>query len=170
MVIAETERLIVREFTLRDSPQLAVYLADDEVMRHSVRGVHSVEETRKFIKWCIGHYNSHCFGPWALTEKGSSALAGFCGLSEECLEGETVVHLGYRLGRSFWGRGLATEAARRVVELAFERYKLESVAAIIDPDHVASMRVVEKSGFRFFVCKEFAGRSVRLYWQKAHAD
>lgn len=165
VVVAETERLVVRQFTLHDLPQLAVYLADHEVMRHSVRGVHSVDETRQFIEWCIGHYESHGFGPWALIEKSSSVLVGFCGLSEECIEGESVFQVGYRIGRSLWGRGLATEALCQVVTLAFERYKIRSVVAIVDPSHIASLRVVEKAGFRSFVCKTFAGRSVHMYWQ-----
>lgn len=165
MVVAETERLVIRQLTLHDVPQLAVHLANPEVMRHSVRGVHTVEETRQFVEWCIGLYASRGFGPWALVEKSSSALAGFCGLSEESVEDEHVVQVGYRLGRSFWGRGLATEAASRVLGLAFERYKIESLVAIVELDHVASGRVAEKAGFRSFVYKEFAGRSVRLYRQ-----
>jgi RimJ/RimL family protein N-acetyltransferase len=57
------------------------------------------------------------------------------------------VELAYRLARSSWGQGLATEAARALVEYAFTVVELPRVVAVTYPDNRASQRVLEKLGF-----------------------
>jgi len=72
-------------------------------------------------------------------------------------------NLGYRLAKQYWGNGLATEAARAALKYAFEQKQIDSVVVIIEPDHVASLRVAEKAGFQQFDTRDFHGRRVRLY-------
>ena len=57
--------------------------------------------------------------------------------------------MGYLLGRPYWGRGLATEAARVSVQYGFESLGVETIVAIVHPDNVASQRVIEKLGMSF---------------------
>lgn len=163
VVIVETSRMLIRQLTVDDLGELAVMLADPEVMRHSIRGVLTEEETRGFISWCIGLYERFGYGPFALEEKSSSALIGFCGLSPETVGGVEEVHVGYRLARRFWGKGLATEAVRAVVANGFQQCGLKSVIAIVEPDHPASRRVVEKAGFGSIERQRFHGRDVLVY-------
>jgi [ribosomal protein S5]-alanine N-acetyltransferase len=162
-VVAETNRILLRELTLDDVPQLALILADPDVMRYSVRGVCTEEDTRQFVEWCIALYRDSGYGPWALVEKASSALVGFCGLSPELIDGKQEIQIGYRLARKFWGQGLATEAVSRVLAHAFEHERLGSVVAIIEPGHEASARVAEKAGFRAFVWAHYHDREVKVY-------
>jgi RimJ/RimL family protein N-acetyltransferase len=56
--------------------------------------------------------------------------------------------LAYGVTRACWGRGIATEAARAVVEYGFEAFKLAKVWARADPRNVASVRVLEKLGMQ----------------------
>lgn len=163
MVIPETTRLSIRPLCLEDVPELALALGDPDVMRYSIRGVLTEVGTQEFIRWCIGLYRDRGYGPWALVEKASGALVGFCGLSPETVDDVEEVHIGYRLARKFWGKGLATEAVRAVLDHAFARQDIESVIAIVEPDHSASIRVVEKAGFGTFECKPYHGREVRIY-------
>lgn len=60
--VCETERLILRRFSLDDAPTLAEILSDPEVMRRSVNGVCDEAATRKFVEWCLSCYDSH--GVW----------------------------------------------------------------------------------------------------------
>jgi RimJ/RimL family protein N-acetyltransferase len=162
-VIFETERMLVRPLSLDDVPALAAILGDPEVMEHSVRGVCDAAATRAFVEWCLRCYGTHSIGPWALIDKASSALIGFCGIGPERVNGAEEVNLGYRLARQYWGRGLATESVQAVLAYAFGVRDCGSVVVIIEPSHVASLRVAAKAGFRHFEDVAFHGRPVRLY-------
>ena len=76
VVIAETKRLVIRALSAQDVPVLAVALADPSVMRYSLRGVLTREQTAEFVEWCIGLYRERGYGPWALIEKDSKAAYG----------------------------------------------------------------------------------------------
>ena len=172
--ICETERLIVRSLSLGDAPALTEILSDPEVMKHSVRGVCDEAATRKFIEWCLACYESHGVGPWALIDKKDSALIGFCGVGPEMVADVEEINLGYRLATRYWNKGLASEAARAVLKYAFGKKSFHSVVVIIEPGHVASLKVAEKAGFSSFAVLEFHGRPVRLYrltseqWETLH--
>lgn len=159
----ETDRLIARQLSLKDVPALTEILSDPEVMKFSVRGVCDEEATRKFIDWCLECYSSYGIGPWALLEKGSGDLIGFCGVGPELLGEVEEINLGYRLARKFWSQGYATEAVKGVMQYAFDQKNCESVVVIIEPEHTASIRVTEKAGFGGYTVHEFHNRKVRLY-------
>lgn len=163
MQLFESERLVVRQLTLQDLPSLTDILSDPEVMEYSVRGVCDEDATRKFIDWCIECYSSHGIGPWALLEKASGNLIGFCGIGPELVDDVEEINLGYRLARSFWSQGIATEAVKGVMSYAFDQKHCESVVVIIEPEHKASARVIEKVGFGGYTTHDFHGRLVRLY-------
>ena len=162
-LISETARMRIRPLSLGDVPALGQILGDPDVMKHSVRGVCDEAATRRFVQWCLACYESHDVGPWALVEKETSALIGFSGVGPERVGARDEMNLGYRLAREFWGSGFATEAARAVLAYGFDVKAFASIVAIVEPDHVASGRVVEKVGFRQFQVIEFHGKPVRLY-------
>lgn len=163
MQICETERLIVRWLSLDDVPALTEILSDSEVMKHSIRGVCDESATRKFIEWCLACYESHGAGPWALIDKKALELIGFCGVGPEMVADVEEINLGYRLARRYWNKGLASEAAKAVLDYAFGKRLFHSVVVIIEPEHVASLKVAEKAGFSSFDVQEFHDRPVRLY-------
>ncbi|WP_036548928.1 GNAT family N-acetyltransferase [Nitrincola lacisaponensis] len=174
MQICETERLIVRRLSLEDIPALTEILSDPDVMKYSVRGVCDEAATRGFIEWCLSCYDTHGVGPWALIEKKNSELIGFCGVGPETVADVEEINLGYRLARRYWNKGLASEVARVVLNYVFEEKLFDSVVVIIEPEHVASLKVAENAGFSNFDVLEFHGRSVRLYrltseqWKTLH--
>lgn len=163
VVISETSRMWIRALSLEDVPALTEILSHPEVMKHSVRGVCDEAATQKFVEWCLACYESHGIGPWALIDKESSALIGFCGVGPERVGVAEELNLGYRLARGYWGRGLATESARTVLAYAFGVRKCPSVVVIIETEHAASLRVAEKVGFCSCQETEFHGKKVRLY-------
>lgn len=173
-LINETARMRIRQLSLGDVPALTEILSDPEVMKHSVRGACDEAATRRFVEWCLACYESHGVGPWALIEKETSTLIGFCGVGPEQVGDVEETNLGYRLARRYWGRGFATESTSAVLAYAFKRMECQSVVVIIEPEHVASLRVAEKSGFYSFQEIEFHGKQVRLYrlireeWSELH--
>ena len=158
-----TERLILRELTPDDTPALARILADAEVMRHSVAGVLSEKATGEFIDWCQISYRERGFGPWAVVEKSTSSLAGFCGLNAEFVDDRDEIEIGYRIATEFWGRGLGTEAARCAVSYGFKQLQVQSLIAIVQPTNHASVKVIKKLGFGGFVHSQYHRHGVRIY-------
>ncbi len=162
-MIGSTRRLLLRPFTPADLDELAVLLADPEVMKHSLNGVYDRERSAAWLDGLLPCYETYGIGPLALIARDSHALAGFCGVVPDKVQGRQVFNLGYRLAPRYWGLGLAAEAAQEVLRIVFAGPDIDSVVVIIEPDHPASMRVAEKAGFRRFERIVFHDRPVQLY-------
>jgi RimJ/RimL family protein N-acetyltransferase len=93
----------------------------------------------------MAHQQACGYSFWAVVERESGALIGDAGLYRTPA-GE--VELGYTLGRPWWGRGYATEAAGAWLETAFARLGIDAVVALAEPANTASLRVLEKLGMR----------------------
>jgi hypothetical protein len=150
MVIAETERLILRHFHAFDGEALDRVFGDAEVMRFGP-GVRTRQWVREWLRGCLeDYYRKLGFGPFAVVEKEGREVVGYCGLFHfPSIAGRPEVELGYRLARAFWGRGYATEAALAVRDYAFRVLCLPRLVALIDPQNAASARVAEKVGMRY---------------------
>lgn len=162
-VVLQTERLTLRRFTGADVSPMAKILGDADVMRYSVRGVLSERATQEFVHWSLQCYALHGFGPWAVVEKPSGALMGFCALNRENVDGAEEVEIGYRLAPQFWGQGMATEMVLATLAYGFESLGLASIIAIVQPANVASVRVIQKVGFKAFVHSQYHRLGVRIY-------
>jgi len=149
MYFIKTERLILREFGPLDAPALEVVFGDAEVMKYGP-GVQTPEQIARWIDDCIQDYARYECGPWAVLEKSTHDLIGYCGLFHFAdLGGQAEVELGYRLARASWGQGYATEAAAAARDYAFEALGLDRLVSLIDPENTASLRVAQKLGMRF---------------------
>jgi RimJ/RimL family protein N-acetyltransferase/mannose-6-phosphate isomerase-like protein (cupin superfamily) len=93
------------------------------------------------------------FGFFALETRQKGEFCGFCGLSVPAFLPEVMpaVEIGWRLPRSFWGVGLASEAAARVVSFAFETLALPRLLSIYQSRNLASRRIMEKLGMRLWL-------------------
>ena len=142
-------RLLLRGWRDGDIEPYARLCADPEVMRFIGDGSTLTRgQSEKQISRFIRHWDERGFGLWAMEEKETGTFVGFAGLAhqEDWAEGEHKTEVGWRLGREFWGRGLATEAARAGVAYGFETLGLERIISIIQPGNTASRRVAEKAG------------------------
>lgn len=145
----ETERLWLRPFTLEDVADAYQMNLDPEVSRFTGDGgVQSFEVIRKRIQEDVmGDYQKYGYGRLAVIEKRSGKFIGFAGLKYLADRAET--DLGFRLIQSYWGRGIATEASRPLLEYGFRELGLERIIALVFPENLASVRVLEKLGFTF---------------------
>jgi len=149
MIVLETERLRLRRFTPDDAADNYRIYTDDENMRFMGRPPDSVElERYNILKHIENYYDTHGFGLWAVVLKEEGRLIGRCGLLYQPVEGTREVEVSYLIDRRYWGRGLATEAARETVRLGFGRYGFPRIVALINPENVASARVAEKVGLK----------------------
>ena len=149
MVVIETDRLLLRQFEPDDADALDRIFTDPQVMLCG--GVKSPEWVRQWLNSYLDtHYTRWGFGMWAVIEKTTNNLIGYCGLSrypDRCANHEAEI--GYRLARPHWHRGLATEAARATTTYAIDVLKRQRLIAIIDPENRASIHVAKKVGFQF---------------------
>jgi ribosomal-protein-alanine N-acetyltransferase len=155
----ETERLVLRRFAPGDLDELARLRADPLVMRYI--GEQSREKVEQRLQYYIALYESHGFGMWAVIDKATQAMIGWCGLI--FLDKTPEVEVGYGVARSYWGRGLMTEAARAALRFGFERAGLERIVAVAMPDNTASRRVMEKLGMRYEKNVQHYGHDVVYY-------
>ncbi|MGF1547560.1 MAG: GNAT family N-acetyltransferase [Thiotrichales bacterium] len=153
----------IREFDSDDVLPLSAILSDPAVMEFSSKGPLTEADTRKFIEWCRCSYCDHGYGQWAVIAKASGRLIGYCGLSHAAVEGADEVEIGYRLARDQWGKGLASEAARGVLAQGFDRSDIDSIVGIVASHHHASIRVLERVGFRSFFETRYCDWEVRVY-------
>jgi RimJ/RimL family protein N-acetyltransferase len=150
----ETERLLLRPWRpAEDLDALAALNADPVVMRWVTpnRPLRR-EETADFLDRAIRHWDEHGFGLWALVPRLDPGVGciGFAGLAIPSFLPAVLpaVEVGWRLNSAWWGRGLATEAARASVEFGFDRLGLRSIVSIVDARNERSLRVTEKLGMR----------------------
>nr|WP_286087028.1 GNAT family N-acetyltransferase [Halomonas sp. S3-1-1] len=155
----------MRPLSMSDVPSLVRVIGDPDVMKYSIRGVCDEAMTRQFIQWGLECFAAHDIGPWALIEKASGALIGFCCLGPEEIDGRQEIGLGYRLATRYWHQGLASEAARAVLAHVFEDMALSSIVALVEPDHLASRKVALKAGLVERELITFHDRPVRVYRQ-----
>ena len=90
---------------------------------------------------------THVYGLWATIFKSENKFIGSCGLRAP--DGSHPASLAFYLVRPYWGRGLASEAARCFVDLAFNRLSLDRIAAEVQEGHGASEQILLKLGFEF---------------------
>jgi ribosomal-protein-alanine N-acetyltransferase len=148
-MLIETEHLIIRHFSPDDVEALTTILfSDPEVMHFSLSGIRSKKQTKEFIQWCIKTYEQVGFGQYALVLKENNSLIGCCGFFTETIDDQIETELSYRLGKTFWGKGLATEAAKACRDYAFIKLNIKRLISIIDPNNYPSIRVAEKLGFK----------------------
>ena len=149
----ETDRLRLRQWRAADDlPALAAINADADVMRWIApnRPLRR-EETVALLAHIEAHWREHGYGLWAVEPRDRDAgCIGFAGLAVPSFLPEILpaVEVGWRLHPAWWGRGLATEAARTAVAYGFDTLGLRSVVSIIEPRNVRSLRVAAKLGMR----------------------
>ena len=151
MLPLETERLKLRRWSLDDAEAYyEAILSDADVMRYLPGGVPRPREAaERSIRWFNQHAEEHGFSLWAVEEKSTGALVGNCGLVYIPNAAGREVEVAYTLAKAFWGRGMATEAARASVKYGFEECELDEIYGLAFPPNEASQNVLRKIGMTY---------------------
>jgi [ribosomal protein S5]-alanine N-acetyltransferase len=164
MKILETERLILRRLQPSDLGSLQALYGDPEIRRYFPDGTLTLEQTREELDWFVAGDPDHPeLGLWATVLKESGEFIGRCGLLPWTIGGVPEVEVAYMISRSFWNRGLGSEAAKALVRYGFDRLGLARVIALIHPENEASMRTAVKAGLGFEREIELGAERVLLY-------
>lgn len=154
LFVLETARLKLRPLTVDDAEQLHQLCdIDPEVWQFDSGYAPSLIERIKLIERRIQQYQTYGFGCFAIEHKPNLNLIGQGGLSPHQFENHDgsitdEFEVMYKLGRAYWGQGYATESSQAWVEYAFEVAKLKRLVVCPHKANLASVRVLEKLGFR----------------------
>lgn len=147
MTRIETKRLILREVDLEDAPEVLAFASHPEVSRYTGDAglIITMDDARRLIveTW-HADYQKLGFGRFAVIDKQTDRVIGFCGL--KYLDDLKEVDIGYRFLPEFWGRGLATETALAIMYYGRASLGLSNIIGLVLPENFASHRVLQKIG------------------------
>jgi len=164
-VILETARLIIRTVTMADVEDVASSLKLDD-------GPIPITKAEQEISWMLSNHAKNMPGKLihlclAIIFKDTNEFIGWCGLDHRD-QTEADPALFYLLKAKYWGKGLATEAARALLNYAFDEMNLVSIHAGAAPENIASKRVMEKLGMKYVGLDEEGGYAFTItkeeYW------
>lgn len=158
----ETERLRLRRMTLDDADLILGVFSDSVAMQY-YDSTRDFDQTLGWIRWNLDMYERCGHGMWAAFDRESNRFVGMIGLVVQDVLGEEEIEIGYLLLRSCWGRGYATEAARRCRDFGFWELDRERLVSLIDPRNVPSRHVAARVGMRLEREVEKWGKTVCVY-------
>jgi len=145
-LVAETDRLTLREFAAADAPFI-LRLLNEPSFVHNIgdRGVRTAEEALRYLNdGPIASYARHGHGLYLVALKPALQPIGMCGLLKR--ENVSDVDLGYAFLPEFWSNGYARESAEAILRIA-KKLRLTRVAAFVSPGNAPSIRLLDKLGF-----------------------
>ena len=145
-------RLIFRGFTLADARLIYELNNAAGVTEYIHEPVTTAENATDILANIIlPQYQKYNHGRWALHLKDNLEFIGWCGLKK--IPERNLPDLGYRFSSKYWGKGYATEAAKRTIQHGFEVLRLQGIFAAAHIENIASQKVLEKCEFNFLFLK-----------------
>jgi RimJ/RimL family protein N-acetyltransferase len=148
-VFCETQRLVLRRFTMADVDNLVRLDADPDVMHFITGGLPTAREEieKEILPAFLAYYERfEGYGFWAAIEKPTGQFLGWFHFRPREGASPDEAELGYRLRGSAWGKGYATEGSRVLIRKGFTEFGVRRVVAETMAVNVASRRVMEKAG------------------------
>jgi RimJ/RimL family protein N-acetyltransferase len=140
-----TERLNAERLSADHFEELCRMHHDERVMA-TLGGTRSDDDTYRYLLKNLDHWKQHGYGLWIFRDKETNAFAGRGGIRHLTVEGKDEIELAYALRSEYWGKGLATEMAKNLVTISFEKLALPDLVALTLTTNKASQRVMKKAG------------------------
>ncbi len=142
-----TQRLLLRKITIDDAPELLVQRTDDRIMKYIERPrPKNIDETIAFINMIDEEEKKNDLITWGIALKDNPKVIGtvcFLRFKKENYR----IELGYALHPDFWNTGIMNEVLKIVIDYGFREIKAHSIEANINPENIASQKLLEKNGF-----------------------
>jgi RimJ/RimL family protein N-acetyltransferase len=149
--VAETDRLILRDWHDADAARFYAVMNTPAVMRH-LGGVQSPDEWRDAVERIRGFSRDYGHTFWIVEDRHSGELLGFCGLKRVNAPGAGALtgtpEIGWRLRESAWGTGIAKEAAIASLDLGFGRFGYERIIAMTIAANTGSRGLMTRLGMK----------------------
>ncbi|AIQ65419.1 GCN5 family acetyltransferase [Paenibacillus stellifer] len=163
MKVLETDRLLIRPYTLEDFDVIYGILSDSVTMSFWPKPFDK-EQVTHWIERNMRSYQENGFGRWLVVLKERNTVIGDCGITKSEINSKLENDLGYIIDQHYWKQGYGTEAAQACMHYAFDELQLESICINMPVDHISSRRVAELIGMKLET--EFnnsRNRNIRTY-------
>lgn len=148
----ETNRLIIRPYKQEDLMECFQLMQDKELFKYLDMEVMTLDKYKELFTWIIRCYNvsfdkdfKYSFN---VSLKESGTHIGWCGIGGLCFN-HGIKSIYYLIGKDYWGNGYASEASKALLDYGFNVMNLEEIVAIVQPENIASKRVIEKMGMKY---------------------
>jgi [ribosomal protein S5]-alanine N-acetyltransferase len=143
--VLETDRLVLRPFTLADHADYARITSNPEVMRYMGTGIaYGPDMAWRAMASVLGHWELLGYGLWAVTLREGGGLIGHAGFLDPY--GWPGFELAYMLDQPYWGKGYAFEANSAALRVARDMLRKQRIISLIRPANAPSMRLAERLG------------------------
>ena len=162
MIIAETDRLILRQFEARDIHTLFLLNSIPEILTY-IPGepMTSVDQAEQiFSDVIVANYEEFGYGRWAVEHKADKKVIGFCG--PKYITEFDEVELGYRYLPEYWGQGYGSEAGKCALE-SFANFGIDEAIALILLGNKGSENLAKKLGMEHRNRDSFMGHKVNVF-------
>ena len=148
-IVIETQRLILRKFTVDDAAFMLKLLNTPSWLRFiGDRNVRTIEEAEQYLlNGNIRSYQEYGFGFYVVVLKETQESIGICGIVKR--EGLEDVDIGFAFFQQFMGKGYGYESASSVLNYTLNDLKIKRIVAIVDPQNVVSIALIKKIGMQF---------------------
>ena len=161
-IIIETNRLLLRTFTLQDARLIYELNLDPDVTRYTGDPIQDIQHAQQVLEQIIlPQYALYNHGRWAVHVKTELTFIGWCGLKTRPERNE--IDLGYRFLKTAWGKGYATEAAFACLKYGCDKLNLQRIVGRAMPQNLASIRVLEKCGMQYVGDEVVDGHPAKTY-------
>ncbi|MDI1255434.1 MAG: GNAT family N-acetyltransferase [Flavobacterium sp.] len=145
--ILETDRLLLREFSIEDSENFYQLNLNPNVVKYTGdKAFENITEAKNFLV-DYKDYEINGFGRWAVIDKFNGEFLGWCGLKYAKEIDETDI--GFRFFEKNWNKGFATESAKACLKYGFEKLNLKIIVGRAMAENIASIKVLEKLGLHY---------------------
>lgn len=162
----ETQRLILRPWTLADAPYYETMSKDIGYNCFASPGIYLARDQHDLlakVQQRMTSFDQHGISKFPIFRKTDGAFVGTCGADFFEFQGQQELEMGYRLLLAHWGAGYATEAATAMLQYLFHEVRAHSVFGFAVAQNAASLKILEKIGFHYRQPIVYAGVEHQLY-------
>ena len=161
-IVIETERVILRKFTIDDAAFMLETLNTPTWLRFiGDRNVKTLEEAENYLlNGNIRSYQEYGFGFYVVVIKETQESIGICGIVKR--EGLEDVDIGFAFFQQFMGKGYGYEAGSATLNYALNDLKIKKIVAIVDPENVVSIALLKKIGLQFKKMIQLSPKGIEL--------
>jgi len=144
----ECDRIILRRMLKSDAEDMFEYASNPAVTKYLTWDIHPNKRfSANYLGYLQNKYRTGEFFDWAIVTRDKGKMIGTCGFTRFNYSSYSA-EIGYVLNPRYWGRGVAAEAARRVIRFGFDTLELHRIEAKFMSNNIQSLRVMEKLGMR----------------------
>lgn len=161
-IVIETERLILRKFTLDDAAFMLELLNTPAWLRFiGDKNVRTIDEAEQYLlDGNIKSYQEYGFGFYVVVIKETNESIGICGIKKR--KGLDDIDIGFGFLPQFIGKGYGFEAAFATLDYALNVLKIKRIVAIVNPENAVSISLIKKIGLQFEKMVQFSRNDIEL--------